>query len=67
MKKPVGRVALIPTMIRIKKMFDCSMKFLYTNVILDTKHLIYACFRRDEGNPTYGLLKKLEMEHFNDK
>ncbi len=55
----VGRVALIPTMICIKEMSDCSMKFLYANVLLDRKHLIYACLRRDEGNPTYGFLLKL--------
>ena len=58
-RSPVGRVALIPTMICIKEMPDCSMKFLYANVLLDRKHLIHACLRRDEGNPSYGFLLKL--------
>ena len=54
-QSPVGRVALIPTLIYLPKPMVVQWKFLY-QFLINMKHLFYAHLRRDEGNPTYGYL-----------
>jgi len=57
----VGRVALIPTLIYLLKYMVVQWKFL-CQLLINMKHLFYACLCRDEGNPTYGFFK---LYHFN--
>ena len=60
-RSPVGRVALIPTLIYLLKYMVVQWKFL-CQLLINMKHLFYACLCRDEGNPTYGFFK---LYHFN--
>ncbi len=52
--RPVGRVALIPTSVYITNKFYHSIETLYANIFCLYGFFLYACFCRDEGNPTYG-------------
>ena len=53
-RSPVGRVALIPTFVYATNKIYCSIETLCANVFCLYGLLFYACFCRDEGNPTYG-------------
>ncbi|MCH9740430.1 MAG: hypothetical protein K0U38_06275 [Epsilonproteobacteria bacterium] len=53
-KRPVVRVALIPTSVYITNYLYRSIKTLYAYMFCFYKLFIYANFCRDEGNPTYG-------------
>ena len=52
-KTPVGRVALIPTSVYIANKFYRSIEALYANIFCLYELFFYACFCRDEDNPTY--------------
>ena len=52
-RSPVGRVALIPTLIYSLKSMMLQWKFSY-QFLINIKHLFYASPCRDEGNLTYG-------------
>ncbi len=54
--RPVGRVALIPTSVYITNKIYRSIETLYADVFCLYGLFLYACFCRDEGNPTYGCL-----------
>ena len=51
--RPVGRVALIPTLTYLLKCMIVQCKFSY-QFLTNKKRLFYANLCRDEGNPTYG-------------
>jgi hypothetical protein len=61
-RSPVGRVALIPTLIYLLKQSIVQWKYLCQS-FKTIEHLFYACLRRDEGNPTYELFKN--QKHYN--
>jgi len=54
-RSPVGRVALIPTLIYLPKLMVVQWKFSY-QLLISMKHLFYTNLRWDEDNPTYGFL-----------
>ena len=64
-QSPVGRVALIPTLIYLLKYMIVQWKFSY-QFLINMKHMFYAYLRRDEGNPTYGFsnIKSLSAKIF---
>jgi len=52
-RSPVGRVALIPTIVYISNELYRLIKTLYTNIFYFIEPFIPANLRRDEDNPTY--------------
>jgi hypothetical protein len=56
-------VALIPTFVYARNNPYRLMETLYANVFCLYGLFIYAYLRRDEGNPTYELLKN--QKHYN--
>ncbi len=63
-RSPVGRDVLFPTFVYITNKFHRSIKTLYADIFCLYGLFLYACFCRDEGNPTYGSLSLLARFYF---